>query len=175
MWRLTWRLLTFGIPLEFESQVGKEQLQQRMRERNIWHGLREKSNTTPVAFRIKRDTFSAFTVKVSYAILVRPVFYAELDATSGKIKGKFLFQQLVRIVFWLVVVLALAFEAIWLNRLIQQILDGLRWDQLFGFFAMLLPSFLALYVMFVTLVYFTRKNFEDLAALGDVLKALASE
>ena len=79
MWRLTWRLVTVGIPFKFQSEVPIEELSKRVRQRSVWHALRAEQPSKKVAFRLNGTHLSAFVVKVNLWMFARPVFYADVQ------------------------------------------------------------------------------------------------
>lgn len=177
MWRLTWRLATVGIPFEFQSQVAMEELLKRIRRRTVWEALRSQKESQKVAFRMHREHLVAHVVKVSFWLFIRPVFYADVKTIEARatISGRFLFQKLVRIVTWLILSFALIYEGIWIYRCINQVREGLPWDLLIGYFAMLLPSFAVVAFTFGVLVRFTKQNAQDMNLLIDELKVIATQ
>lgn len=175
MRRLTWRLLTTGLPLDFESQIDSERLRDRIRQRSAWRALRAKDPTESVAFRLRRDEFIASAVNLSVRALIRPVYFGRLDPTSRKITGKFLYSVLVRLAFWCLVGLAVGYEAIALNRVINLMQTDLLWDQLLGFYLLLLPPPVAIYIAWRVMYWFARKNAGDINVISDALQIIASE
>lgn len=177
MWRLTWRLATVGIPFKFESQVPTDEFLKRIRRRSVWAALRSKEESGKVAFRLHRDHLTAYVTKVSIWVLIHPVFYADVKTvgTTVTVSGRFLFQKIVRITTWLMLSLALIYEGIWLYRCISRVREGLPWDLLLGYFAMLLPSFVVVAVTSVVLVRFTKQNVQDMNLLIDELKVIATQ
>lgn len=177
MWRLTWRLTTVGIPFEFQSEVAADEFLRRVRQRTIWRALRSETESGKVAFRLHREHLTAYVAKISAWVLVRPVFYADVEIVDSKatISGRFLFQKLVRIKAWLILLLALIYEGIWLYRFIDRVREELPWDILIGYFAMLLPSFVAIAYTFGALILFTKHNARDINLLIDELKVTATQ
>lgn len=177
MWRLTWRLATVGIPFEFQSQVTTEELLKRVGRRTVWEALRSQQQSGKVAFRLHREHLVAYVVKVSFWLFIRPVFYADVKTVGVKatISGRFLFQKLVRIATWLIFSFALIYEGIWIYRCIERVREGVPWDLLIGYFAMLLPSFAVVAVTFGVLVRFTQQNVQDMNLLVDELKVIATQ
>ena len=177
MWRLTWRLASIGIPLEFQSEVPPEELLKRIRQRTVWRALRSRKQSEQVAFRLHRDHLVTYVARLSFRALAHPVFYAHLDTTDARthIKGRFLFQKLVRVAVWLTVVFALIFEGVWIRRCTLAVLDGLPWDQSIGYFTMLVPSVVVVAVVYMVLSRFAAANAQDLATLTDELKAIATQ
>ena len=177
MWRLTWRLATFGIPFNFPSQVTPDELSKRVRQRTVWKALRSQTESEKVVFRLHRDHLTAYVAKVSFWVFIRPVFYADIKTVGSKatITGRFLFQKLVRIETWLILALALVYEGIWVYRCINRVREGLPWDLLLGYFAMLLPSFVVVALTFGILIRFTKHNVQDMNLLIDELKEIATQ
>ena len=177
MWRLTCRLASVGIPFKFQSQITADELLNRIRQRSIWKVLRSERGAGKVAFRLHREHLIAYVVKMSVWVLVRPVFYADIETVDSKVvfSGRFLFQKLVRIKIWLILVLALIYEGIWLYRCINRVREGLPWDILIGYFAMLLPSFVVVAFMFGALARFTKHNAQDMNLLIDELNVIATQ
>ncbi len=176
MWRLTWQLTTTGVPIEFRSEVNLEELIERMHARSVWRVVRKRSENNKVAFRVKQNHFVAFVVRASIWILARPVFYAKLDTVESKpsISGRFLFQKIVRVEFWLLATIASIFQGIWTYRFINQVMAGLPWDQLIGFAGMLAPGVLVTFCAFATLNMFAKHNAKDIGYLMDTFKTIAT-
>ena len=177
MWRLTWRLASVGIPFEFQSEVSAEKLLKNVRERSLWHALRAGKASEKVAFRRHHEHLIAYVVKVSLWMLVRPVFYADITTVGSRttISGRFFFQKLVRIKAWLILLFALIYEGIWLYRFVIRVREGLPWDLLIGFFAMLLPGFVVVVFTFGAMVQFTKRNAHDMNLIIDELKVIATQ
>jgi len=177
VWRLIWRLTTIGVPLKFQSDVDTEELLKRIRKKSVWQALRSQEESNKVAFRLHRNHLVAYVVRVSFWVLVRPVFYADVNSVGAatEISGRFLFQKLVRAEIWLVTLFALIYEGIWVLRCLNGVRDGLPWDLLIGYFAMLLPSFVLIGAIFLVLTRFTRRNIQDINLLTDELKAIATQ
>lgn len=176
MWRLTWRLVTVGIPFKFLSEVPSDELLKRVRQRSVWQALRAEKTSEKVAFRLSREHLVAYVVKLSIWMFARPVYYANVNTVNSKaaISGRFFFQKLVRIKTWLILVLALVYEGIWIYRCVIRVREGLPWDLLIGYFAMLLPSFVVVAFTFGVLSRFAKHNAQDMNLLIDELKAIAT-
>ena len=167
--------MTVGIPFKFQSQVPADALLKRARQRSFWRALRSDKASEKVTFRIHREHLIAYVVKLSIWMFVRPVFYANIQAvgTRATISGRFFFQKLARIATWFILVFALIYEGIWLHRFVTRLREGLPWDLLIGYFAMLLPSFVVVVFTILVLVHFTKRNAQDMNLLIDELKAIA--
>ena len=177
MWRLTWRLVSVGIPFKFQCQVPADELRRRARQRSVWHALRAEKASEKVAFRIHRKHLIAYVAKVSFWMFVRPVFHADITTVGSRasVSGRFFFQKLVRIKTWLILLFALIFEGIWLYRFVIRVREGLPWDLLIGYFAMLLPSFVVVVFTFGVMVHFTKRNAQDMNLIIDELKVIATQ
>ena len=177
MWRLTWRLFSVGIPFEFQSEVSSEELLKRVRERTVWHALRADKASEKVAFRLHREHLIAYVVKVSFWMFVRPVFHADLTTVGSRttISGRFFFQKLVRIKTWLILLFALIYEGIWVYRVINRVREGVPWDLLIGYVAMLFPSVVIVAFTFGAMVHFTKRNAQDMNLIIDELKVIATQ
>ena len=176
MWRLTWRLVSVGIPFKFQSEVPVDELLKRVRQRSVWQALRTEKTSERVAFRLRGEHLIAYVVKVSFWMFVRPVYYADVETINSKatVTGRFFFQKLVRIETWLLLTFALIYEGIWIYRCVNRVREGLPWDLLIGYFAMLLPSFVVVAFTFGVLVRFTKHNALDMDVLTDELKVIAT-
>lgn len=176
MWRLTWQLASTGIPFSFQPETTEAELYARIKKLTVWQGLRETTGKPRVAFRLDEQSLVLYVVKVSFWMLARPVFYADIE-TSGQtitIKGRFYFQKLIRVEFWLIVIGAIIYESIWLLRAVNRILAELPFEQLIGFLVMLLPGILVLVIAFSILSVFTKKNATDLQIMTDALQEVAT-
>ena len=175
MWRLTWRLVTVGIPFKFESEIPADEVRKRARQRSVWQALRAEKTSEKVAFRLHRDQLIAYVVRVSVWMFVRPVYYADVETINSRaaVSGRFFFQKLVRIKTWLILAFAVVYEGIWIYRCVNRVREGLPWDLLIGYFAMLLPSVVAVAFTFGVLARFTKHNAHDMDLLIDELKAIA--
>ncbi|MCY4095245.1 MAG: hypothetical protein OXG05_08985 [Gammaproteobacteria bacterium] len=173
---MTWRLVTVGIPFEFESEVPADELLKRVRQRSVWQALRAEKTSEKVAFRLSREQLIAYVVKVSFWMFVRPVYYADIKTinSTATVSGRFLFQKLVRIKTWLILAFALVYEGIWIYRCVNRVREGLPWDLLIGYFAMLLPSIVVVVFTCCALVRFTKQNAHDVSLLIDELRAVAT-
>lgn len=110
-------------------------------------------------------------------MFVRPVFHADITTVGSRasVSGRFFFQKLVRIKTWLILLFALIFEGIWLYRFVIRVREGLPWDLLLGYFAMLLPSFVVVVFTFGVMVHFTKRNAQDMNLIIDELKVIATQ
>ncbi len=177
MWRLTWRLVTVGIPFKFQSEVPADEFLNRVRQRSVWQALRAERTSEKVAFRLSKEQLVAYVVKVSFWMLVRPVYYADIKTinSTAAVSGRFFFQKLVRIKTWLILTFALIYEGIWIYRCVNRVREGLPWDILIGYFAMLLPSFVVVAFTFGVLARFAKKNAQDMNLLIDELRVIATQ
>lgn len=169
--------MTVGIPFKFQSQVPADELLKRARQRSFWRALRAEKASEKVTFRMHHEHLIAYVVKLSVWMFVRPVFYADVQTvgTRATISGRFFFQKLVRIETWFILSFALIYEGIWLYRFVTRVRDGLPWDLLLGYFAMLLPSFAMVAFTGLVLIHFTKRNAQDMNLLIDELKAIATQ
>lgn len=176
MWRLIWRLVSTGIPFSFQPKVEETELYERIQKLSVWRGIRRSSNEPQVAFALSGQSFTAFVVKMSIWVLVRPIFYADirLDGSTLTINGRFFLQKLIRVEFWLVTLAALAYECIAVIRCINRIRAGLPFDELIGFFVLLLPGVVVFVVTMGLLSFFLQKNADDIQILTESLQKIAT-
>ena len=178
MWLLTWRLATIGVPFAFENPLTDTELFDRLKERTIWHSLRKSDRASDhIVFRVRKNHFVAYVAKISFWVLVRPVYYAELksEATATMISGRFFLQKAIRVSFWLTLCAVLLYEIIWFNRLFDAMANDESWEQLIGYLAMLLPGLIIGFFEFCGLLWFTRHNASDMGEILEALKTIATQ
>ena len=178
MWRLTWSLLTTGIPFEFASQSTKADLMKQIEGRTLWRTLRERRpNPDRVIFRSKNEHLVAYLVKKNAWVLARPVYYAELreDESTTIVSGRFRFQKVVRVRFWLASVLILIFEGLMTVRFTTALVEGTLSAQWFGYTAMLFSGFIVGFIVGWLLLLFTRHNAGDMSQIVDELRVIGAQ
>lgn len=177
MWRLIWRLLTIGIPLDFTANVSYAVLAKQCRQLSAWQQIRSQQSGRPIAVRLNDHELTACVIRFVTWLLARPIYYATItdSTTAVRLSGKFYFQKSVRIEFWLIIFAFCAYELIWLNRAIGAYLDGIPIDSWIGYALAILPGPIFLLLLLTYLKMSLRHTFEDMNRIADELKTLAAQ
>lgn len=169
--------MTFGLPFSFESEVKLKTLKTRCQKRALWKVIRSRrKDKPPVVIRQNKSELTAQVLKPWGWFMTKPVFYATIvDAEPfPQIVGKFLYQKVVRVVFWLGIIGISVYELIWINRVVQAYLNGISIDQWIGFSLALVPGPIFLLFALLVLNFFIHKNAHDVERIVDELKKIAS-
>ena len=173
MWRLTWRLLVTGVPLEFSIPIHLEQLKRQISKKHPRKVVFARKTKIRVAYSLKNNDLVVSRIRFNLGYIGSPAFYATIveDDNSLQISGKFLFKKLVRIEFWLAVGATLAALSIVGTRLVNGYLLDKGTEFLIGAwltFALVPLAAIAIAFLFY---FFSRYTANDVAYIADDLKA----
>ena len=174
MWKLTWQLISWGVPLRFSVQHSISEIQSSVQQYQQVRRRKTRKKRSKIAVNLHGKDLKVSTAQPYLFALPKPVYYARLveESNSTLIKGRFQFQVLVRACFWLILIGAVAYETIQAVRLVNNFLDAVNLGFILANVVFLLAAPIFLGVLFRGLVKLTTRSAQDIPEMTDSIQTL---